>query len=135
MARADFHLISRAIRDTIRDKADERISKSGAFHLRGRASVGKEKRRRIYHCCPVISTSCPDQTSRFASRVRSFPENGFLFCSAGFKNTRSHHQLCPPVPALVFTRWTHARENERGTRDSSGFRLSSITRLDVSLPY
>lgn len=25
--------------------------------------------------------------------------------------------------------------NERGTRDSSGFRLSSITRLNVSLPY
>jgi len=133
MARADFHLISRAI-DTIRDKADERISKSSAFHLRGRASAGKEKRRRIYHCCPVISTSCPDQTSFCIARPL-VPRKWIPILRCRVQKYTQPLPALSPVPALVFTRWTHARENERGTRDSSGFRLSSITRLDVSLPY
>lgn len=85
---------------------------------------------------------------RFVSRARLLPHarfskmDSYLATSRPSARTPSSALLraqkyAPPFPfaPLVFSRQTHARGNERGTRDSSGFRLSSITRLDVSLPY
>ena len=79
----------------------------------------------------VIFTSCPDQTP-FGIRVwyPLVPPKWIpILPRRAQKYTHAH------VSPLVFSRWTYARGNEWGTRDSSGFRLSSITRLDVSLPY
>lgn len=85
---------------------------------------------------------------RFVSRARLLPHARFSKMDSYPATSRPSvrtpsstlsqaQKYAPPFPfaPLVFSRWTHARGNERGTRDSSGFRLSSITRLDVSLPY
>lgn len=85
---------------------------------------------------------------RFVSRARLLPHARFSKMDSYPATSRPSartpssalsraQKYAPPFPfaPLVFSRQTHARGNERGTRDSSGFRLSSITRLDVSLPY
>lgn len=75
---------------------------------------------------------CLDQT---LFCIRSFLENGFLYLASTSSKILPAASPAPLVLCSFSDRWTYARGNERGTRDSSGFRLSSITRLDVSLPY